>query len=82
MFLSAQLCTKIKRNRFVLATISVLTILIISLMIMSMQLKNVYDRKIKEEIPFDIMAYSSETLNEDVLYDYLSKHDMSYQDHF
>lgn len=82
MFLSAQLCTKIKRNRFVLATISVLTILIISLMIMSMQLKNVYDRKIKEEIPFDIMAYTSETLNKDVLYDYLNKHNISYQDHF
>lgn len=81
MFLSAQLCTKIKRNRFVLATISVLTILIISLIIMSIQLKNIYDKKVEQDVPFDIMAYTSETLQDDVLYNYLNKHHLKYQDH-
>lgn len=82
MFICAQLCTKIKRNRFVLATISVLTILIISLLVMSLQLENIYDKKAKEDVPFDIMAYSSETLQENVLYDYLHAHHISYKDHF
>lgn len=81
MFLSAQLCTKMKRNRFVLATISVLTILIISFIMMSMQLKHIYDFKVKEDVPFDVMAYTSKTIHDQDIYGYLKEHHMTYEDH-
>lgn len=81
MFLSAQVCTKMKRNRFVLATISVLTILIISFIMMSMELKHIYDFKVREEVPFDVMAYASKPIHDDVIYGYLHEHEMTYKDH-
>lgn len=79
LFLSTQLASKVKTNRMVLATLSMLSILIISMLVLSMQLKVMYDELIQKEAPFDIMAYSSETIEKQRIMDQLHQKGLSYR---
>lgn len=78
LFLSTQLSSKVKTNQLVLATLSVLSILIITMLVLSMQLKAMYDDKVQKEAPFDIIAYSSEMIQKQRIIDQLHKDGLSY----
>lgn len=79
MFLNAQLCARMRSNRFVLASLSILIITIIFGLTFSFVFKSICDKQIEEQLPYDIIAMSSDGIDQAQLEEYLEKESLSYQ---
>lgn len=79
MFLNGQLCARMRSNRFVLASLSVLIITIICGLSFSFVFKTITDVRVKEQVPFDILAISSDGVDENGLASYLQQKQIPYQ---
>lgn len=76
MYLYGQIAGRLRSNRTVLATLSLLTLLFLCIALKFNEVKELSNARF---VPFDIMASSSEKLNMKSIESYLQEHKISYQ---
>lgn len=76
MYLYGQIAGRLRLNRTVLATLSLLTLLFLCIALKFNEVKELSNARF---VPFDIMASSSEKLNMKSIESYLQEHKISYQ---
>ena len=79
MYLYGQIAGRLRSNRTVLATLSLLTLLTLLFLCISLKFNEVKELSNARFVPFDIMASSSEKLNMKSIESYLQEHKISYQ---
>lgn len=79
MYLYGQIAGRLRLNRTVLATLSLLTLLTLLFLCIALKFNEVKELSNARFVPFDIMASSSEKLNMKSIESYLQEHKISYQ---
>ena len=79
MYLYGQIAGRLRSNRTVLATLSLLTLLTLLFLCIALKFNEVKELSNSRFVPFDIMASSSEKLNMKSIESYLQEHKISYQ---
>ena len=79
MYLYGQIAGRLRYNRTVLATLSLLTLLTLLFLCIALKFNEVKELSNARFVPFDIMASSSEKLNMKSIESYLQEHKISYQ---
>ena len=79
MYLYGQIAGRLRSNRTVLATLSLLALLTLLFLCVALKFNEVKELSNARFVPFDIMASSSEKLNMKSIESYLQEHKISYQ---
>lgn len=80
MYLSSQIAGRLRTNRFVLATLFILSLLTIIFVCIGFKFSEASKKSIDMYVPFDIMASSMNKIKTDVITDYLKEHNIGYKD--
>lgn len=81
LFLYGVINSRIKSNRFVLASLCVMTILTMSFVCTAMKFKEVNDYSNEHYLPFPLMYESNSKMNVEPIQTYMKEHHIQYDEH-